>query len=271
MDATAIHPRISINGISTREWTLEQDTAFHQSAGIEVVNIPYFKFSSDVPAAIDAIRAAGLRGSALVGGIPTSLIDGGSKTLEALKPVIDTASALDCPSFYVVTGPTPSRMPTDEAYRALVESLAPANAYARKKGVRLAIENNSTSTRDTGFIHTLVDAVDLARDADIGICLELQNCWLECHLERLFKQNVDLFTIVQVSDYLVGEPVRLNRRVPGDGSIPLEWLLERLLDAGYEGYFDIEIVGPSIEAEGYVSAVGRSIDWLSERLRSWGV
>jgi sugar phosphate isomerase/epimerase len=271
MTRAAIHPRISVNGISSWQWTLEQDIAFYRAAGIGVVNIPFFKFSSDPAAGIEAIGRAGLRASSVAGGGRTSLVAGGSEALEALRPSIDVAGALGCPSCYFVAGSTPPRMPTDDAYDALVAALAPANAYARAKGVRLAIENNSTPTRDNGFIHTLADAADLARDADIAICLDLQNCWVERHLDRLFKENVGRFSIVQVSDFMVGEEQRLNRRVPGDGSMPLEWMLERLLDAGYEGFFDIEVLGPSIEAEGYASAIGRSVDWLSERLQFWGV
>jgi sugar phosphate isomerase/epimerase len=82
---------------------------------------------------------------------------------------------------------------------------------------------------------------------------------------------MDRITVVQVSDYLVGETTRMNRRVLGDGSIPLEWLLGQLLDAGYKGMFEIETLGPAIEAEGYASAIRRSLDWLNQRLISWGV
>jgi len=87
----------------------------------------------------------------------------------------------------------------------------------------------------------------------------------------LFRENVDRFAVAQVSDYLVGETSRLNRRVLGDGSMPIEWLLGLLLDAGYAGMFEIETVGPAIEQEGYASAVRRSVDWLNERLVKWGV
>jgi len=265
-----IHPRICINPISSMTWTLEQDLAFFESAGIEVVNVPFFKFRDRVQAGVEAIRKAGLKGASLATG-GGSLIDSGAQTLSTLKASIDAASDLGCPSLYFVSGPTPPRMTTDDAYARLVECLAPANAYARDKGVRLAIEHTAIVTRAHGFVHTLADAVDLSRDADIGITLELQNCWYERHLERLFRENVSRFVIVQVSDFLVGEETKYNRRVPGDGSMPLEWLLGLLLDAGYQGYFDIEVLGPSIEAEGYESAIRRSVDWLTERLTAWGV
>jgi sugar phosphate isomerase/epimerase len=162
-------------------------------------------------------------------------------------------------------------MPTDDAYAALVSALEPVTAYAATKGVPLAIENNSTATRGNGFIHTLLDAAELSQDTGIGIVLELQNCWMERHLARLFREHVKRFALVQVSDFLVGEAAKLNRRVPGDGSMPIEWMLERLLDAGYGGLFEIEVLGPAIEEEGYASAISRSLDWLSERLHTWGV
>ena len=58
----------------------------------------------------------------------------------------------------------------------------------------------------------------------------------------------------------------MNRRVPGDGDMPLTWLIEQLLEAGYGGVFEIEVIGPHIEAEGYASAIRRSVHWLNETL-----
>lgn len=270
MEKWNIHPRVSVNPISSFNWTLEQDIEFYTSVGIHTIGIPHFKFTDRQQEGIDMIRKAGFRCATLSTG-GGCLIESGEQTLQNLKGAIEVASELGAPCFYTVTGSTPPRMTTDEAYARLVECLQPANAYARGKGVRLAIEHTATVTRAHGFIHTLADAVDLARDADIGITVELQNCWYERHLERLIKGNVPRFAVVQVSDFMVGEELRYNRRVPGDGAMPLEWLMGLLLEGGYAGYFDLEVLGPAIEAEGYPSAIRRSVDWMSERLRSWGV
>lgn len=270
MEKWNIHPRVSVNPISSMNWTLEQDIEFYSSVGVHTIGIPHFKFADRADEGVEKLRAAGFRCATLSAG-GGSLIDSGEQSLQNLKSAIDVAAALNCPSFYTVSGPTPPRMTTDEAYGRLVETLQPANAYARSRGVRLGIEHTAVVTRAHGFIHTLADAVDLARDADIGICVELQNCWYERNLERLFRENVARFVVVQVSDFVVGEELRYNRRVPGDGSMPLEWMLGALLEAGYAGFFDLEILGPAVEAEGYASAVKRSVDWLTERLTAWGV
>ena len=65
------------------------------------------------------------------------------------------------------------------------------------------------------------------------------------------------FAFVQVSDAVAGSVTTPDRAVPGDGDIPLESLLGRILEAGYQGAFDLEVIGPRIEQEGYASAIGR--------------
>ena len=245
--------------MSSVRWTLEEDLAFYATAGISTTGVVSEKLTEDVAGGIEKILASGLPASSVLAAtVRVSLINpdrGPSGALDALRPAIDVAAALgDAPCFFV-SGPTPSRMPGDEAYELLVAAIAPAVSYARERGVPLAIETSSTSTRDIGFVHSLADAVEFSRDAEIGVCVELQNCWFDCHLRRTFQEHVDRFAIVQVNDFKIGDGARLNRRVPGDGDMPVEWLLGTLLDAGYAGAFELEVVGPRIEEEGYAAAI----------------
>ena len=63
---------------------------------------------------------------------------------------------------------------------------------------------------------------------------------------------------MQLSDYVVGTLATPDRAVPGDGDIPFDRIVGQLLAAGYEGVFDLELIGPRIEAEGYERAVPRA-------------
>lgn len=270
MTSQAVHPRISITTISTWSWSVEQDIAWFLAQGIPAMGVPMTKFGDAMEADVEALRASGIPFTAVSGAASHSLVENPETTLEALRTGIDVAHRLNSPAFYFVTGPTPPQMPTDHAYAALIRCLPQAVAYARDKGLRLAIEHNSISSREIGFVHTVAGVAEIARAADVDICLELQNCWFEPDLPRLFRENIDRFCVVQVSDYLVAEAIKFNRRVPGDGSMPLEWMIGELLEAGYKGFFEIEVLGPAIEAEGYEPAMHRSIDWLTERLTRWG-
>jgi len=265
-----VHPRISITTISSWNWTVVEDIAWFKANGVTAMGVPTTKFSADSEAQIAALAASGLTFTALSAGTAGGMIESEEAALAELAGTIDIAQRLGAPSLYFLTGPTPPRMATDDATAALVACLPRVNAYAHERGVRLAIEHNSISSRQIGFVHTVAGVAEIARAADVDICLELQNCWYEPDLPRLFRDNVDRLCIVQVSDFLLGEPLRNNRRVPGDGSMPLEWLIGHVLDAGYKGYLEIEVLGPAIEEEGYDSAMRRSIDWLSERLVKWG-
>ena len=50
-----------------------------------------------------------------------------------------------------------------------------------------------------------------------------------------------------------------ERVVMGDGDIPLRRICRALADAGYDGWWDIELLGSAIEAEGYESVVPRAL------------
>lgn len=266
-----VHPRISVTTISSWTWSIEQDVAFFKREGIGAMGVPTTKFTDRREEEIAALAASGLAFTALSTGTGGGMVESEEAALAELSGAIDIASRLGAPSLYFLTGPTPPRMATDDAFAALVRCLPAVNAYARERGVRLAIEHNSISSRAIGFVHTLAGVAEIARAADVDICLELQNVWYESGLPRLFRENVDRFCVVQVSDFLIDEPLRNNRRVPGDGSMPLEWMIGEVLDAGYAGMFEIEVLGPAIEQEGYESAIRRSVTWLAERLTRWGV
>ena len=39
-----------------------------------------------------------------------------------------------------------------------------------------------------GFVSSLGDAIEVAREAEVGVVLEVQNCWYERDLDRIFRE-----------------------------------------------------------------------------------
>ena len=148
--------------------------------------------------------------------------------------------------------------------------MAARREIAREKAVDLMIENASPFNIDIHIAHTLADTILLAEMAEIGVCIDLQPCWGEAGLARLFRRAMPITKLVQVSDYVMGDRVAPCRAVPGDGAVPLEGLIGDLLDAGYEGLFDLELVGPRIDKEGGAAASLRAVEWLSHLLIKLG-
>jgi sugar phosphate isomerase/epimerase len=75
---------------------------------------------------------------------------------------------------------------------------------------------------------------------------------------------------VQICDYKIGTFDTPNRCAIGDGDIPVERLLRMILEAGYQGAFELEILGPRIEEEGYRAPIARSLERASEILDRLG-
>jgi sugar phosphate isomerase/epimerase len=179
------------------------------------------------------------------------------------------AAALDAACVVFTTGPA-GRRTWEDAAASLGEVLAPAVAQAAAAGIPLALEHTNSLRADVGFVHTLRDAIDLARALDTGVCMEINACWGERAINSSTRAGIDLIRLVQVSDYIVGTLTTPDRAVPGDGDIPLERIIGDLLDAGYQGVFDLEIIGPRIDAEGYASAIPRAIDYMDALLAKLG-
>ena len=89
-------------------------------------------------------------------------------------------------------------------------------------------------------------------------------------LDELVREHTDLIALVQIDDYRLGTFDMPNRCAIGDGDVPVERLIRTLLEAGYEGPFDLEILGPRIEEEGYRTPIARSIERASEMLERLG-
>src|SRR5262249_48246296 len=145
---------------------------------------------------------------------------------------------------------------------ALEQAMAPVLGEARDRGIPFALEHTNSLRVDVGFVHTLRDVVDLARRLDVGVCMEIIACWAERGLDATIADGVDRLRLVQVSDFAIGTLTTPHRLVPGDGDIPLARILGLLRAAGYAGVYDLELIGPAIEEEGYEGAVLRSIDRL---------
>jgi sugar phosphate isomerase/epimerase len=112
--------------------------------------------------------------------------------------------------------------------------------------------------------------VEVARHLDIGVVVEVTNCWAERDLDETIRAGVDTFRVVQLSDYAVGTLTATERAVPGDGDIPLAHLVAVICGAGYTGPFELEMLGPRIEEEGYRASIARAISVLNDMLPAAG-
>jgi len=263
-----MHPRISVSGICTFDWSLDEDLAYYARAGIDAVGISVAKLDrAGWDDGVTRVIDAGLRVTNLIGLGPFQLArpDGWSAQQDRLLGALDVADRLDAECLVITTGPA-TPLTWAAAADALEAAWTPVLVEAARRGIPFALEHTNSLRVDVGFVHTLRDALDLARRVDVGVCMEINACWAERDLDATVRAGVDRIRLVQVSDFAVGTLSTPNRLVPGDGDIPLADIIAMVLDAGYDGVFDLELIGPRITEEGYESAIARSVAALGAML-----
>lgn len=214
------------------------------------------------------LRAAGLEVDSLMVGPLLDLAlpaqwDEGRATL---RRALARARRFGASAAVITTGPAVG-LTWEDAADAFVAAVAAVADEARAAGTTLVVEHTNGLRFDLGFVHNLRDAFDVARRAGVAVCVEVNNVWGERALRDTIARGVDLIRMVQVNDFVVPTTTTPDRAVPGDGHIPLARIVGWLEEAGYRGPYELEIVGPRIEAEGYPSAVRRSLEFFDRLLR----
>ncbi len=186
-----------------------------------------------------------------------------------LARAIDAAATLGARSIYMLTGGR-GAMGWEDAATVFSEAIAPCLPMARDAGVALSVENTSPFHAHGHIGNNLRDTITLAEMAEIGVCIDYFACWTEAGMRQQITRAMPRCVLVQVSDYVLGDRALPCRAVPGDGTIPWPDVLRWLLEAGYTGAFDLELLGPRIDQEGLMAAITRAAEYISKCLRRLG-
>lgn len=176
---------------------------------------------------------------------------------DALLRVIDAAATVGARVVYMLTGGR-GDLNWSQAADRFGGMIAPCVEHAKRAGVALAIENASSLYADIHLAHTLRDTITLAEASGLGICIELFHCWAEGDFEAVVQRALPRTELIQLSDYVLGDRALPGRAVPGDGAIPLEAFVGQALAGGYAHGFDLELIGPRIDAEGRLQSAQRA-------------
>ena len=252
------NPRVSVSSLSSWPLAFEDDIALWRELGINYVGVVEPKLEAfGWNAAKAVISQEGLRVSSL------------SCVRSTAATSLEFCPEVGADVWHVLTGGY-GPVPWEEAASSFGREMGPVVSRAATLGVRVAVEPTNPLRADVSFLHSVLDAVELADRCGLGVVIDLSSTWHERNLETFVRDRADLVALVQVSDYKLGTFDTPNRSVVGDGDIPIERILASILEGGYQGPFEIEVMGPRIEAEGYRSAIGRSIERTSRLLERLG-
>jgi sugar phosphate isomerase/epimerase len=262
------HPRLSVSEMCTYPLPFGEELRIWDDLEVRHVGVITAKLEAyGLDKAIAALQERGLTATTVITGcFDLSAPGTWAGTRTHVNAAVDIAAEIGGCTYF-----TPGRRDGrsfDELAATLADAVAPCVDYARGRGVRLAIEPSLRT--DVSFVHTLRDGLDVAKVAGIDVVADLGNCWMERDYEATVRRAAGRLAAVQFADAIFGtskEPPPGGRAVPGDGDLPIDAFLRAALGAGYTGPFELEMVGPRIEAEGYEPALHRAVKLASNLIK----
>jgi sugar phosphate isomerase/epimerase len=269
-----LHERISIHSVSFGNVAIDELFQQWKAVGARRVS---FSSAQVIDHGADAVRAQldcdRQRVETMTHVLRAGALTGKAEDIKAdrarLRQAIAAAAAIGARSIYMLSGGR-GVLSWQQAAEVFCETVESCVDEAQAVGVALAVENTSPLFADLHIGNNLRDTLALAELAGIGVCIDLWGCWTEADLLALMQQAMPICRLIQVSDYVPGDRALPCRAVPGDGAIPLRGFIEHALQLGYEGAFDLELIGPRIEREGTRSAVARGGKIVTEWLQAAG-
>lgn len=248
---------LSINEVTTYRWSFEQDVAGYRACGIEAIGVWRQKLADFGEAkGVDLLADAGLSVSNLLwaGGFTGS--DGRSyqESLADAREALQLAAALGTRHLIVYSGARNGHT-QNHARRLFTCALQELLPQAAELDVTLTIEPmHAGCADDWTFLTDLDQALALVGDIDnpyLKLVFDTYHWGHEPGIVERIGANVGHIGIVHLGDASGTPDHEQNRQRLGDGTVPLAGIIKALRQGGYDGYYDVELFGETIENSDY--------------------
>jgi len=257
---------LSVNETTTFRWSFEEDVANYTAAGIPAIGVWRQKLSDCGEAkAVELIESSGLKVSHLfwAGGFTGS--DGRSfrASLADAEEALRTAGSLAAGSLIVYSGARAGHT-HNHARRLFREALVQLAPLAAELNVALAVEPmHPACAGEFTFLTSLGDVLDLldaVASPQVKIVLDTYHVGTDPALLSRIAEIRDRIAIVQLGDARMPPNREQNRCRLGEGVVPLQAIVDALVAAGYDGFYDVELLGEDLQPSDYYSLLDHAKD-----------
>ena len=251
--------QLSMNETTAFRWSFEEDVAQYVAAGIPAIGVWREKISDcGLAKACSLLRQSGLKVSHLfwAGGFTGG--DGRSyrESVDDAAEAVRSAAELDCRTLVVYSGPRAGHT-YNHARRLVQGALLELAPQAAELNVTLALEPMHPGCAEQWtFLTTLDDTLRLLDEVgspQVKIVLDTYHLGQEGGLVDQLAAILPQVALVQLGDALRPPDGEQNRCRLGDGVVPLAQIVAALKAGGYDGYYDIELLGEELETADYPS------------------
>jgi sugar phosphate isomerase/epimerase len=234
-------PRFSISQVSTLTASFGDAVRAYAAAGVDGIGVWEMKLDDE---SLEEFRASGLGSATAVPTVPSihplPLLPGPDTVPERLGSLLRSLEILApyAPAAVLCfTGPGDRETAVSGAREVARE--------AEQLGLRVAVEPFQLEGLESwSILNTLGEAAEFVEEVGsdaVGIQFDVWHLWNTPDLLEEIPRHAHLILGVHVSDRR--EPTRgwADRVLPGDGSADLPAILGALDDAGWDGFYDLEI------------------------------
>lgn len=250
--------KLAVSEVTTHQWTFGEDVTHYVRAGLDGIGVWRDKldqFGQDQGLAL--LENSGLQ--------VANLVDAGyflsktrSQTRRAIEDVIEAiqlAQALKTDCLLIVTGDVGSFHRTlDQARQIVIGAFKELAPVAQAAGVRLAIEPIHQRYGGYTFLHDIpatLDIVDAVGSPAVGLFFDTDHLYESPNLFKDIEIAGDRIFCVHINDMPAQPGPGIDRKVLGDGIIPLKEIFSAIDATGYQGFYDVEIMSDDVWSRDY--------------------
>lgn len=256
--------RLSCNEMTTYRWSFEEDVENYRRAGFSGVGVWRQKLSDfGEDRGVELLRDCGLRVSNLLwaGGFTGSDGRGYGDAVEDGREAIQLAAALQADCLVMYTGARGGHT-NNHARRLIRSALRELLPLAEAQDVVLAIEPmHPACAADWTFLTELDDTIELIgahASPNLKLVFDAYHLGHDAEVIARLPSLVPQIAIVHLGDGRRASGPEQDRTRLGEGEIPLEEIVQSLEGAGYEGFYDLELIGQEIETHDYCELLSHS-------------
>lgn len=184
-----------------------------------------------------------------------------------IKAGIDAAAVMSIPLAVIHPIALHEKRHSVETWaKANIEFLTPICEHAKKKGIKLCIENMASSCEDGDHLYgsTAAEVLSLAEALDVGVCWDFGHANISGRPADDFLRIGDRLLTVHAHD---NNSYTDSHAMPFDGKVDWEVAAKGLSQIGYSGYINIEVRAWDVPSDAYVrEEFGRKILFVGQRI-----
>lgn len=271
-----MHPtwksRLSVCEMCTFRWSFQEDVVRYKAAGFDAMGMWRPKISDCAQESVlPFLEEHGMKVASMhwIGGFTGSE---GRSFRDAMMDGFDAiqlASIIGAETVVLLSGPRAGHT-RNHLRKTLTHALRELTEAAMSKNVRIAIEPMHIGcASDFTFLNDVPDTLELISNVDspnLGLVFDCYHLAQNDDVFDLLPDVVPYVQLVQIGDAKSAPFGEQNRCLLGEGRLPLASVIEVLEEEGYQGYYELELIGEDIEHVSYEDVLSQSLDVFARDL-----